>query len=62
MVIGTGVLGFEVSKTAELLLSEGIHLTTGVVTGVCGTVVVFNGVSGSRVLGILGCSGVLHIP
>ena len=57
-----GVLGFEVSITAKLLPLEGILLTTKVVTGVCGTVSVFTGVSGSRIVGIVGCSGVLHIP
>ena len=62
MVIGTNVLGFGVSITAELLLSEGILLVTGVITAVCGTVVVFTGVSGSGVLGIVGCSSVLCIP
>ena len=58
MMIGTGVLEFEVSITAELVLSEGILLVTGVVTGVCGIVVVFTRVSGSRMLGIIGCSWV----
>ena len=43
MVIGTGVLGFEVSITAELLLPEGTLLVNGVLTGVCGIVVVFTG-------------------
>ena len=62
MEIGAGVLGFEVSMTAEPLLSEGILLATGVVTGVCGTVAEFTGVSGSGVVDIVGCSGVLHIP
>ena len=41
MEIGAGVLGFEVFMTAEPLLSEGILLATGVVTGVCGTVAEF---------------------
>ena len=36
--IGAGVLGFEVSMTAEPLLSGGILLATRDVTGVCGTV------------------------
>ena len=62
MVVGTGVLGFEVSITAELLPSEGILLAARVVTGVCGIDLVFTGVYGSGVLGIVGCSGVLHIP
>ena len=62
MEIGAGVLGFEVSMTAEMLLSEGILLATGVVTGVCGTVVGFTGVSSSGVVDMAGCSGVLHIP
>ena len=62
MEIGTGVLGFEVSINAELLLSEGILLATRAVTGVCGTLAVFTGVSGSGVVDIVGYSGVLHIP
>ena len=48
MKIGTSVLGLEVSMTAELLLLEGILLATGVVTGVCGTMAEFTGVSGSE--------------
>ena len=62
MEVGYGVLGFEVSITAELLPLEGILLATGVVTGVCNTVSVFTGVSGSGVVGRVGCSGVLCIP
>ena len=62
MVIGMGVLEFEVSMTAELLPLEGVPLAGRVVTGVCGTVTVFTGVSGSSVAGLVGCSNVLHIP
>ena len=47
---------------AELLLSEGILLATGDVTGEFGTMAGFTGVSGSRVADIAGCSGVLCIP
>ena len=61
MEVGTGVLWFEVSITAELLLSEGILLVNGVVTGVFGTVVEFTGVSVSGLLGIEVCNSVLHI-
>ena len=60
--IGTGVLGLEVSMTAELLLSESILLATGDVTGKCGTLAGFTRVSGSEVVDIVGCSGVLYIP
>ena len=62
MEIGTGVLGLEVSVTVELLLSEGILLATGDVTGESGTVTGFTGVSGSGVVDIAGCSSMLHIP
>ena len=62
MEIGTGVLELEVSMTVELLLSEGILLATGDVTGEFGTVAGFTGVSGSGVVDIASCSSVLHIP
>ena len=62
MVIGMGVFEFEVSMTAEPLPLEEIPLAGGVVTGVWGTVKVLIRVSGSGVVGIVGCSDVLHIP
>ena len=58
----TGVLWLEVSVIAELLLSEGILLATGDVTGKFGTVAGFTGVSGSGDVDIVGCSSVLCIP
>ena len=61
MEIGTGVLALEVTRTAELLLSEGILLATGVVTGVYGTVAEFTAVSGSRNEDIAGCSSVYSL-
>ena len=60
--VGTSILRLEMSVTAELLLLESIILTNGDVIGEFGTVAGFTGVSGSGVVDILGCSGVLHIP
>ena len=60
--IGTGELGIEVSITAWLLLSGSILLVSGEATGVLGTVAGLAGVSGSRLVGIVGCSSVLQIP
>ena len=48
--------------TVELLLSESILLANGDAIGEFGTVAGFTGVSGSGVVDIAGCSGVLHIP
>ena len=62
MEIDTGVLELEVSVTAELSLSEDILLATSDVAGKCSTVAGFTRISGSRVVGIVGCSSVLHIP
>ena len=62
MVIGMGVFEFEVSMTAELLPLERVPLAGRVVTSVHVTVTVLTRVSGSRVVGIAGCSNVLCIP
>ena len=50
------------SVTVELLLLESILLANGDAIGEFGTVAGFTGVSGSRVVDIVGCSRVLHIP
>ena len=60
--IGTGELGLEVSLAAWLLLSGSILLASGEATGVLGTVAGLAGVSGSGLVDIVGCSGVLQIP
>ena len=62
MGFGTGVLGLAVYMIVELLLSEGILLAIGDVTGEFDIVAGSTGVSGSRVVDIVGYSSVLYIP
>ena len=50
------------SATVEILLSERLLLANSDAIGEFGTVAGFTGVSGSGVVDIVGCSGVLHIP
>ena len=59
---GTRELKLEVCLTMEPLLSESILLGNGDEIGEFGTLARFTRVSGSGVVDIAGCSGVLHIP
>ena len=60
--IATGDLELEVSVAEWLLLSGSILLANGALTGVLGIVAGFTGISGSRFVGVVGCSDVLQIP
>ena len=60
--MGTAMLVLEVSMTEEVFPWGGVFPAGGVVTGVCRIIAMLTGVSGSGVMGIVGCDDVPCIP